>query len=49
LIQIIAIPVQMRATKSDFDAVLAVHPTAAEELVMMRQPILQHGIEPAAA
>jgi len=49
LIQIIAIPVQMRATKSDFDAVMAVHPTAAEELVTMRQPTLQHGIEPAAA
>src|SRR6266446_6213540 len=49
LIQIIAIAVQMRASKSDFDAVWAVHPTAAEELVMMRQPILQHGIEPAAA
>jgi glutathione reductase (NADPH) len=49
LIQIIAMPVQMRATKSDFDAVMAVHPTAAEELVTMRQPTLQHGIEPAAA
>jgi glutathione reductase (NADPH) len=48
LIQIIAIPVQMRATKSDFDAVMAVHPTAAEELVTMRQPTLQHGIEPVA-
>jgi glutathione reductase (NADPH) len=49
LIQIIAIPVQMRATKSDFDAVMAVHPTAAEELVTMRQPTMQHGIQPAAA
>jgi glutathione reductase (NADPH) len=49
LIQIIAIPVQMGATKSDFDAVMAVHPTAAEELVTMRQPTLQHGLEPAAA
>ena len=49
LIQIIAIPVQMRAAKSDFDAVMAVHPTAAEELVTMRQPTLQHGIERAAA
>jgi glutathione reductase (NADPH) len=39
----------MRAAKSDFDAVMAVHPTAAEELVTMRQPTLQHGIEPAAA
>jgi glutathione reductase (NADPH) len=49
LIQIIAIPVQMRATKSDFDAVMAVHPTAAEELVTMRQPTMQYGIQPAAA
>jgi len=48
-IQIVAIPVQMRAAKSDFDAVMAVHPTAAEELVTTRQPTLQHGIEPAAA
>jgi glutathione reductase (NADPH) len=48
LIQIIAIPVQMHATKSDFDLVMAVHPTAAEELVTMRQPTLQHGIEPVA-
>jgi glutathione reductase (NADPH) len=39
----------MRAAKSDFDAVMAVHPTAAEELVTTRQPTLQHGIEPAAA
>jgi len=49
LIQVIAIAVQMRASKSDFDAVMAVHPTAAEELVTMRQPTLQHGLEPAVA
>jgi glutathione reductase (NADPH) len=29
----------MKATKSDFDATMAVHPTAAEELVTMRIPI----------
>jgi glutathione reductase (NADPH) len=28
----------MGATKADFDATVAVHPTAAEELVTMRQP-----------
>jgi len=39
----------MRASKSDFDAVMAVHPTAAEELVTMRQPTLQHVLEPAVA
>jgi glutathione reductase (NADPH) len=49
LIQVIAIAVQMRASKSDFDAVMAVHPTAAEELVTMRHPTLQHGLEPAVA
>jgi glutathione reductase (NADPH) len=27
----------MKATKADFDAVMAVHPTASEELVTMRQ------------
>jgi glutathione reductase (NADPH) len=28
----------MGATKSDFDATMAVHPTMAEELVTMRAP-----------
>jgi len=36
LIQVIGIAVKMRATKADFDATMAVHPTAAEELVTMR-------------
>jgi glutathione reductase (NADPH) len=36
--QLIGIAVKMRATKADFDATMAVHPTAAEELVTMRQP-----------
>jgi glutathione reductase (NADPH) len=36
LIQLIGIAVQMKATKADFDATLAVHPTIAEELVTMR-------------
>jgi glutathione reductase (NADPH) len=30
-----AIAVKMRATKADFDATMALHPTAAEELVTM--------------
>lgn len=38
LIQLAAIPITMGATKADFDATIAVHPTAAEELVTMRQP-----------
>jgi glutathione reductase (NADPH) len=38
LIQLVAIAVQMKATKADFDATLAVHPTISEELVTMRVP-----------
>ncbi|MBN8920479.1 MAG: glutathione-disulfide reductase [Rhizobiales bacterium] len=38
MIQLVGVAVKMRATKADFDAVMAVHPTAAEELVTMRQP-----------
>jgi glutathione reductase (NADPH) len=37
LIQIVGVAVQMKATKADFDATMAVHPTAAEELVTMRE------------
>ena len=33
MIQLVGIAVKMKATKADFDAVMAVHPTAAEELV----------------
>ena len=36
LIQVLGIPVKMKATKADFDATVAVHPTAAEELVTLR-------------
>ncbi|WEF23318.1 glutathione-disulfide reductase [Paracoccus sp. S3-43] len=38
MIQLAAIPITMGATKADFDATMAVHPTAAEELVTMRNP-----------
>ena len=37
MIQLVGIAVKMNATKADFDAVMAVHPTAAEELVTMRE------------
>jgi len=33
-----AIPVCMKATKADFDRAMAMHPTAAEELVTFRSP-----------
>jgi glutathione reductase (NADPH) len=36
--QLVAIPMRMGATKRDFDATMAVHPTVAEELVTMRSP-----------
>jgi glutathione reductase (NADPH) len=35
--QILGIVVKMKATKADFDATMAVHPTAAEELVTLRE------------
>lgn len=35
--QILAIPLRLGATKADFDAAMALHPTAAEELVTMRE------------
>jgi glutathione reductase (NADPH) len=43
LIQIVGIAVKMGATKRDFDATMAVHPTAAEELVTMREKALSYG------
>ena len=36
--QLVAIALRMRATKADFDATMALHPTMAEELVTMRAP-----------
>jgi glutathione reductase (NADPH) len=36
--QLLAIPIKMGATKADFDATMAVHPTAAEELVTFGPP-----------
>tara|TARA_R110002096_G_scaffold273496_9_gene467410 strand:+ start:2324 stop:3682 length:1359 start_codon:yes stop_codon:yes gene_type:complete len=38
MIQLVAIAIQMGATKEQFDATIAVHPTMAEELVTMRTP-----------
>ncbi|MGY4506136.1 glutathione reductase (NADPH) [Bradyrhizobium sp. GM24.11] len=40
--QVVAIAVKMKATKADFDATIALHPTAAEELVTMRTPTARH-------
>jgi glutathione reductase (NADPH) len=38
IVQAVGIAVKMKATKADFDATFALHPTAAEELVTMRTP-----------
>jgi glutathione reductase (NADPH) len=43
LIQVIGIAVKMGATKAEFDATMAVHPTAAEELVTMREKAVSYG------
>jgi glutathione reductase (NADPH) len=37
IVQMAAIALQMRATKQDFDATMALHPTVAEELLTMRE------------
>jgi glutathione reductase (NADPH) len=42
MVQVLGIAVKMKATKADFDATMALHPTAAEELVTMRTPTARH-------
>jgi glutathione reductase (NADPH) len=42
MVQVLGIAVKMKATKADFDATMALHPTAAEELVTMRNPSARH-------
>lgn len=39
MIQLAAVALKMGAAKADFDRAVAVHPTAAEELVTMRSPV----------
>jgi glutathione reductase (NADPH) len=36
--QLVGIAIKMKATKTDFDSTMALHPSAAEELVTMRTP-----------
>jgi len=38
IVQSLAVAVTMGARKADFDATMAVHPTVAEEFVLMRKP-----------
>lgn len=42
MIQLVAIATQMGATKADFDATMAVHPTVAEEIVTLRTRSARH-------
>ena len=42
MVQLLGIAVKMKATKADFDATMALHPTAAEELVTMRTPTARY-------
>ncbi len=39
MIQLAGIAIKMGATKEDFDRTMAVHPTMAEELVTMKEPV----------
>ncbi len=48
LIQALGIAVKLGATKADFDRTVAVHPTAAEELVLMRNKARTSRVEAAA-
>jgi glutathione reductase (NADPH) len=47
MIQLVGIAVKMKATKADFDATMAVHPTAAEELVTLREKAVSYQREAA--
>jgi glutathione reductase (NADPH) len=42
LVQMAAIPMAMGATKADFDRAMAMHPTAAEELVTFKSPSVRY-------
>ncbi len=42
IVQVVAIALKMGATKAQFDATMALHPSAAEELVTMRTPAERH-------
>jgi glutathione reductase (NADPH) len=43
IVQSLAVALRAGATKADFDRTLAMHPTAAEEFVLMREPSRQLG------
>jgi len=41
IVQSLAVALSAGATKADFDRTIAMHPTAAEEFVLMREPTRQ--------
>jgi len=47
LVQVVAVAIKMGATKADFDRTVALHPTAAEELLTMREPVERYRREAA--
>jgi len=47
IIQGLAIAMKIGATKAQFDATIGIHPTAAEEFVTMREPVVRAGDEAA--
>jgi glutathione reductase (NADPH) len=47
MVQVLGIAIKMKATKADFDSTMALHPTAAEELVTMRTPTARYVSEAA--
>ncbi|MEO5805268.1 glutathione-disulfide reductase [Devosia sp.] len=42
MIQLVALPMAMNATKKDFDRTIALHPSAAEELVTFKAPTYRY-------
>jgi glutathione reductase (NADPH) len=47
IVQMAAIALRLKATKADFDATMALHPTVAEELVTMREKWQPPSVQPA--
>ena len=43
IVQSLAVALTAGATKAQFDRTIAVHPTAAEEFMLMREPSRVHG------
>ena len=43
IVQSLAVALTAKATKADFDRTVAVHPTAAEEFVLMREALANRG------